>query len=170
MSAFFASDRTQFSHSVSRSLVHSDRSFSNRTPSITYHPRNSKNIMNNHGRSVANANRKAAKKAKASKKDIPIFLQKVRPVSTCCLDSTKIYCVGSCGSFVILGFYQIACVEVALSLSTYEPHASITCVYCHVPRLVSVCSLCWSSVVRKVGSSLGLEAIYLRPSAASLLR
>ena len=47
------------------------------------------NNMNNHSRSVANANRKAAKKANTSKKDIPIFLQKVRRVSVCYLDSTQ---------------------------------------------------------------------------------
>ena len=49
--------------------------------------------MNNHSRSVANANRKASKKANASKKDIPIFLQKVRRLSICCLEtSTKNLC------------------------------------------------------------------------------
>ena len=40
------------------------------------------NNMNDPSRSAANANRKASKKSKGGKKDIPIFLQKVSPHCT----------------------------------------------------------------------------------------
>lgn len=37
------------------------------------------NPMNDYSRSAANANKKASKKSKGGKKDIPIFLQKASP-------------------------------------------------------------------------------------------